>query len=156
MGDQAIVNALRSGGKGFNTLRQERPQECQDLSGADLSGLDLRGAQMGRLVLRDVDFSGSDLTGANLSHADLRGARFKGAKLIGVNLHKAELAGTDFRGALLGGFDGDGRICVNTWMFKGVRWGKEELARLLDVLNQNEDWEIRYTIVPKGKSATHA
>ncbi len=97
----------------------------------------------------DVDFSGADLTAANLGHADLRGARFKGAKVIGVNLHKAELAGADFRGAVLGGFDADGRICLNTWMFKGVRWGREELERLLAVLNQNEDWEIRYQIVAK-------
>ncbi len=149
MDTSALIVELRKGLKDFNALRQEHPQELQDLSGADLSGLDLRGAQMGRLVLRDADFSRSDLTGANLSHADLRGAKFAGSKLIGVNLHKAELAGADFRSATLGGFDGDGRICINTWMFKGVRWGKEELARLLDVLNQNEDWEIRYTIVPK-------
>ena len=151
MDKEGIVAALRSGAKDFNALRQEHPQVCQDLSGADLSGLDLHGAQMGRLTLRDVDFSSADLTGANLSHADLRHARFKGAKVVGVNLHKAELAGADFRGAILGGFDGDGRICLNTWMFKGVRWGREELERLLAVLNQNEDWEIRYQIVAKGR-----
>ena len=34
---------------------------------------------------------------------------------------------------------------------KGNRCGKEEMESFLKILNQNEDWEIRYELVPKAK-----
>lgn len=151
MDRETFVRALRTSVKEFERLRKERPWPDMDLSGADLSNCDLRMVQLGRITLRNVDFSNSDLTGANLTHSDLRGARFHGARIYGVNLHKADLAEADFRGCLMGGMDEEGRMCINKGMFKNVRWGKEQLEYFLGVLNENDDWEIEYRVVPRKR-----
>jgi hypothetical protein len=56
------------------------------------------------------------------------------------------------RGAILRCEDGDGQVCLHTCLFKGARWDKEEMESFLKILNRNEDWEIRYEIVPKTKA----
>lgn len=151
MDKNIYVKALRTSVKEFERVRREQPWPNMDLSGADLSGCDLRMAQLGRINLEGANFSNSDLTMANLTHSNLKGARFTKAKLIGVNLHKAELKDADFKGAIVSGMDQDGRMCINTEMFRNVRWGKEHIQYFIDILNQNDDWEIKYQIVPKEK-----
>ena len=153
MNKTAYIQALRSGVKEFERLRRERPWPNMDLSGADLSSCDLKMAQLARIDLHDVDFSNSDLSYSNLAHSNLKGARFFGARLFGANLHKAELEGADFRGATLGGMEEDERICINTGMFKNVRWSKEHLEYFLNILNQNDDWQIIYDIVPSSTAS---
>jgi hypothetical protein len=44
-------------------------------------------------------------------------------------------------------------ICFNACIFKDVRCGKEGLEYFLKILNRNEDWEIKYEIVPKAKTS---
>jgi len=67
-----------------------------NLSGADLSGADLYGANLSR-----ADLSGADLYGANLSRADLSGAYLYGAYLYGADLYGADLSGANLSGANL-------------------------------------------------------
>lgn len=147
-----FVHALRTSVEAFHQMRRQHPVPDLDLAGADLSGCNLRGAQLGRLDLRGASFRNADLTGANLGHSDLRGADFQGATLVDVNLHKAELEGSNFLGAALGGFEQEGRMCLNRGMFCGVRWGREQLEYFLGILNQNDDWEVQYQIVPKRRN----
>ncbi len=149
MEKDAYVQALRTSVKEFERLRKEQPWPNMDLSGADLSSCDLKMAQLGRINLRGADFSNSDLSYSNLTHSNLRDVKFSGARLFGVNLHKAELEGADFRGAVLGGMEEDGRMCINTWMFKNVLWSREQIEYFLGILNQNDEWEIKYEIVPR-------
>ena len=151
MEKEQYLAALRSSVSEFDALRKQDPTASIDISGADLSGANLQGAPFLRVNLRDVNFEGADLTKANLSRADLRGARFKDAKLVDVNFHRTELDGADMRGAILSGVDREGQVCLHRCLFKGARWGKEEMKQFLNVLNQNEDWEIRYELVPKAK-----
>ena len=148
----AFVQALQRGVEEFNQMRRKFGAAAQDLSGGDFSGCDLRGAQLGRMTFRDSKFDESDLTDANLSHSDLTAATFRGARVVNVNLHKAVLTGADFRGAILGGFDKDGRMCLNVANFRGVKWGKAELESILAILDQNEEWEIRYQLVPRKRT----
>ena len=149
MSKEALVKALHHSVESFQEERRKYPGEL-DLSGADLSGANLLSAQLGRANLKGVNFSDCDLTNANLSHSQLQGAIFHSAKIINVNLHKAELEGADFRGAIFGGMEEDGRMCINQWMFCNVKWGKEQLEYFLSVLNKNNDWEIKYELLPKG------
>ena len=151
MEKEQYLAALRSSVAEFDALRKQDPTASIDISGADLSGADLQGAPFLRVNLRDVNFEGADLTNANLSRAELWGARFKGAKLVDVNFHRAEMEGADMRGAILSGVDGDGQVCLHPCLFKGARWGKEEMESFLEILNQNKAWEIKYELVPKAK-----
>ncbi|MBF8267938.1 MAG: pentapeptide repeat protein [Dehalococcoidia bacterium] len=151
MDKEQFVTALRTSVAEFEKLRPPTSRDALDMSGADLSGCDLRGVQLREVTLQEVNFEGADLTGANLTHSKLQGARFKGAKLINVNMHETELEGADLRGAVLGGFDDASRMCLRACNFQGVRWGKEELEYFLGVLNKNEEWEIKYQVVPRAK-----
>jgi hypothetical protein len=155
MDKEQYVVALRSGVEEFVKLREQDKASDRnrdlDLSGVDLSGCNLQDAPLAGINFEGANLEGVDLTGANLRFANLKGARFRGAKLVGVNMHQVHLKGADLRGAILGAFDANGLICLNTWMFRGVRWDKEHLEYLLDVLNQNDDWEIKYEVVPRAK-----
>ncbi len=142
------IEALNQGVERFRALRDEQ-KENPDLSGADLSGHDLSGAPLDRANLSGADLRNADLSGATLGFTDLSNADLRGANLVNAMLHRTTLVGTDFRGCQLGGFDAGGRICLHQASFKGVRWGKEELETMLAVLNANEDWEIRYEVVPR-------
>ena len=150
MGKEEYIKALCTSIKQFDILRKEKPWPNMDLSGANLSNSNLRNAQLGRINFRGADFSNTDLSYSNLAHTDLRDAKFSGAKIIGVNLHKAQLENADFRGAHISGLEEDGRICINSCMFKNVKWNKEQLTYFINILNQSEDWEIQFNIIPKN------
>ena len=145
-----FIEALQQSVDQFNEIRKKHGAKVNDLSGGDFSGCDLRGAQLGRMLLRNCRFDDADLTDANLSHSDVTGASFKGALIDNVNLHKAILTGADLCGAILGGFDRDGRMCLNVENFRDVKWGRPELSTIMNLLNQNNDWEILYDIVPRN------
>lgn len=150
MNDQKFLETLRAGVQQFDELRKQDLEAVVDLTGADLSGLDLQRAPLTRAVLQDVNFEGANLTGANLSRAVLAGARFKDADITGSNLHRAEMEGADMRGVVLGDLDGRSQVCLHPCVFKGTRWSKEQMESFLAVLNQNQDWEIKYQVVPKS------
>ncbi len=71
------------------------------LSGADLRGAVLRGADLSRADLSGADLRGAVLRGADLSRADLSGADLRGADLRGAVLSRAVLSGADLRGVPL-------------------------------------------------------
>ena len=81
-------------------LKQSGFNECVecDLSGANLTGTYLYGANLTGANPAGVDLSGNDLTGANLTGADLGVANLIGANLTGADL--TLVVGADFSGAL--------------------------------------------------------
>jgi len=100
------------------------------LSRANLSGCDLRQAR-----LTNVNF-----TGADLRNADARGAAF----------HHANLTGADLRGLRLDPFGAETLVmCISPTTFQGARWDRQRLEHILEVLNLNSDWQIRYEITRK-------
>ncbi|MBI4301554.1 MAG: pentapeptide repeat-containing protein [Chloroflexi bacterium] len=115
----------------FNQMRRDNPREVIDLSGTNLEGINLEEA--------------------NLSHANLRGANLKNARLNGVNLHSADLTDADLRGADLGdlAIPDRRRFCLHPAALSSVRYDKAQLETMLNILNANRDWLIKYEIVPK-------
>lgn len=71
----------------------------KELSGLNMRGEDLSGAQLTYRNLRGADFSDSDLSGASLQGCDLRAASFSGANLDGTLFFYADVRGADFSGA---------------------------------------------------------
>ena len=121
----------------FNQFRRDNPREPIDLSNTNLRG--------------------QDLSGADLNAANLRGADLRGANLSGVNLHRAILDDADLRGADLGDlFDpARRRVCLHPSMFQGVHYDREQMEAMLEILNSNHDWQIRYQLVPKINLTEH-
>ncbi|MES2788167.1 MAG: pentapeptide repeat-containing protein, partial [Planctomycetota bacterium] len=66
-----------------------------NLTGANLTGADLYGANLTRANLTGADLYGANLTGANLTGADLYGANLTGANLTGADLYGANLYGAN-------------------------------------------------------------
>ena len=86
-------------------LRGEIGGERGNLHMADLTGTDLSGANLTGADLYRADLSGADLAGANLCRANLYMANLSGANLTGADLYRADLTGTDLSGANLTGAD---------------------------------------------------
>lgn len=150
MDKNELVAILRTNKKEFQRIRDQDPRAELDLSGADLSGCDLTGAPLAGVKLANACLRGSDCTKVNLRFSDLTGADLRGVKLEGANLHEATLEGANLEGASLGDVERKTRVCLNVSSFRRVRWSREELETMLRILNQNESWEIRYQLVPKG------
>lgn len=142
---------LRTDKAEFQRIREQDPRAELDLSGADLSACDLAGVSLAGATLRDACLRGADCTKASFRFADLSGADLRGAKLEGANLHQANLEGANLEGAMLGGVDRGTRLCLHIASFRRTRWSREELETMLRILNENESWEIRYEMVPKGR-----
>ena len=152
-----LAAVLRSDRRKFQSIREQDPKGGLDLSGVELAGADLAGAPLAGVNLSNACLNGADCTRANFRFADLSGADLRGAKLVGANLHRTVLERADLEGAVLGeGVDRETRMCLNVSSFRGARWDREELETMLGILNENERWEIRYQIVPKGNSGTSA
>ena len=115
MADQEQLECLRRGSKGWNTWRQEHPDEHIDLSGADLQWADLSWADLRKADLSDGDLwhanisqaslSSANLTRAMLEGANCAGANFSGANLTEARLSQAALSGADLTNAVLSGAD---------------------------------------------------
>ncbi|MSQ21778.1 MAG: pentapeptide repeat-containing protein [Dehalococcoidia bacterium] len=123
----------------FNKFRHDNPAAVPDLSGVDLSGANLAQADLNR----------ANLAGANLGNANLEKADLRGADLTSATLHRARLQGVDLQDAKVGGFESEGRICIHSSSFQGVRWDKAQLEEMLRIMNLNERWLIKYEIAPK-------
>jgi len=97
------VNIVMEGGNAIREWRISHLHEQLQLSGADLAGASLVGADLSKAAMYDTNLCGSDLAGANLSNAVLFAANLNKSNLKGVNLHQAQLIATSLRGADLSG-----------------------------------------------------
>lgn len=145
------IQLLRTNLAQFNQWKREHPQERLDLSGADLRGAGLKGAQLGQINLSGADLREADLTDSSLSGADLTGANLEGATLTGANLHRIVWRDVNLRNARIGGFAGEGRLCMTEASFDGVPWEKEQLEEMLRIMNLNRNWQIEYHLTPQTR-----
>jgi len=76
-----------------------------NLSGADLRGVNLAGANLHRASFKGSLLGGTDLSGADLRRADLEGAYLRRCNLQGARLAGANLDGADMREIDIGGAD---------------------------------------------------
>lgn len=146
-----IVSLLRKDVSEFNRLRRDDPEfgPGLDLSGAQLAEAVLIKADFGRVNLTGANLQGADLSEAALGNAILEGSDLTNANLTGANLHRARLSGANLQGANIEQFSGNCRICLHATNLQDVHWGKEQIESMLEVLNQNPDWLVRYEVVPK-------
>src|SRR3990170_1268313 len=144
------VALARRGAAALNRFAADNPSVSLDLSGADLSGLDLSNCRLQGARLDGADLSRCDLRNARLNSASLRNAVLRDADARGASFHRADLSGADLRGLRLDAVGlGGQRICISPATFEGARWDREEIERLLSLINLNSDWEVRYEIVPR-------
>src|SRR5688500_8366548 len=89
------LNRLRYQTETWNVWRQQHPEICPDLSGAEINSLASKSTlERANSIFRRFqtrEFQGLDLHSANLCQAkiwlcDLRGADFKGADLNGAEI----------------------------------------------------------------------
>ncbi|MEX0785413.1 MAG: pentapeptide repeat-containing protein [Dehalococcoidia bacterium] len=150
MANEEHLALVRSGAEAINAFAQANENVALDLTDADLRGLDLRNAYLQYAKLANADLQDADLTNARLNSADMRGCNLRGATLCGANMHKAVFTGADLRGARFSAIGvGNQRVCIAPASFEGVRWEREELERILELINLNPDWEVRYQIVSR-------
>jgi uncharacterized protein YjbI with pentapeptide repeats len=145
-----LTAILRNDKTEFRRIREEDPRAEMDLSGADLAGCDLADLSLAGVTLRNACLRGADCTNTNFRFADLSGADLRDADLDGVNFHQTVLEGAHLERANLGDLDRETRMCLHATSFRRVRWSREQLEAMIGILNENEGWEIRYQLVPKG------
>lgn len=150
MDKDQLLGMLQKDVNEFNKFRRENSTVPIDFGGVNLSGTNLAKADLNRANLAGANLRRANLQGANLGSAVLDKANLREADLTSANLHRVSLQGADLGGARVGGFEGDGRICMHLSSFRGVRWDREQIEEMLRVLNQNERWLVKYEIVPKG------
>ena len=83
----------------WNKWRSEHPQVMPDISGVNIAGAELDGANFRDVNLSGADLGGAELNGANLSHAKLYDTDFSTAYLDGANLSNAFLHGANLTNA---------------------------------------------------------
>ena len=153
---QGWVQLLLNDVTAFNEYRRTNAKEPVDLSQADLSKADLEHAFLVEANLEGTTLAEANLANANLSGANLRGADLQRANLTDATLHRADLTGADLRGARVGGWLGEGRICMHPTCFENVLFDEAQLREVLGVLNRNAAWQIRYELIPKGARGPYA
>ena len=116
-----------------------------NLSGANLSGADLYGANLSR-----ANLSGAVLYGANLSRANLSGADLYGADLYGANLSWANLYGADLYGANLSGADLYGANLSGANLYGANLYGADLSGADLSEIKNGELALVRLRICPAG------
>ena len=150
MADVKHVELVRSGVEALNAFAEEFEDISLDLRGADLHGLDLRGARLQGSRLAGANLRGCDFRDAKLNSSDMRDCDLRDADLRNTNMHRTVLTGSDLRGAQLGKLGvGHQRMCISPATFEDVNWDRDELIRILEMINLNPDYEIRYEIVPR-------
>jgi uncharacterized protein YjbI with pentapeptide repeats len=149
MADPAALAAARQGRGALEAYCRTNPGKL-DLSGADLSGVQLAGANLGNAILDGVDFSGADLQGVRFNSSTLKNAKFGEADIRGVSFHKCDLTGSDLRAAAVDTWGlGEQRLCVSPQSFAGVNWSREQLEAILEMINLNPDWQVDWEISPR-------
>ena len=141
---------VEQGTEAINRFAEANPTVGLDLAGADLAGRDLRSARLMGADLRGAGLSGCDLRGAGLTNVNLTGADLRNADARGATFHHANLTDADLRGLRLDPFGADSLVmCISATTFRGARWDRERLEHVLEILNLNSDWQIRYEITPR-------
>ncbi len=120
-----------------------------DLSGVDLSEARLEKADLGRINLSGANLQGADLTEAMLTNTNAEGANLSGVNLKGANLHRIRLKGATLAGADIEGFSGGCRVCLHASNFEGVHWAKDQIEAMLQAINRNPDWTVKYEVARK-------
>lgn len=144
---------LNQGVDALNAFVRAHEDVVIDLEGADLSARDLQGVRLQSARLAGASFRGCDLRDARFNSSDLRGCDLRDADLRGASFHRADLTGADLRGARIDTVGvGGQRFCISPATFEGVRWNREHLEHMLQILNLNPDWEIRWEIRPRGSA----
>lgn len=152
MADGEHLELVARGVEAINAFTKEHDDVSLDLREADLSGMDLRGVRMPGARLGGANLESCDLRDSRLNSSDLRGCNLRNADLRNANMHRAVLIGADLRGAQLGRLGiGHQRMCISPATFEDVRWERDELEHILEMINLNPDWEVRYEIVPRGE-----
>ncbi len=152
MADAKHVELVRSGVDSLNAFAKEHQDVSLDLREADLHGLDLRGARIQGARLAGANLRDCDFRDARLNSSDMRGCDLRGADLRNTSMHRVVLTGSDLRGAQLGRLGiGHQRMCISPATFEDVNWDREELERILEMINLNPDYEVRYEIVPRAE-----
>ncbi len=138
------------GVEAINRFADENPNVGLDLAGADLSGRDLQSAKLVGANLSGANLSGCDLRQAKLANGNFTGADLRNADARGAALHHANLTQADLRGLRLDRFGEEAFVmCISPTTFDGAHWDRDRLEHILEVLNLNSDWQIRYEITPK-------
>jgi uncharacterized protein YjbI with pentapeptide repeats len=142
---------VEQGTEAINRFAEANPTVGLDLAGADLSGRDLRSARLMGADLRGANLSGCDLREARLTNVNFTGADLRDADARGASFHHANFTGADLRGIRLDPFGEEALVmCISPTTFQGARWDRQRLEHILEVVNLNSDWQIRYEITPKG------
>jgi hypothetical protein len=110
MANDEDIKALKLNISGWNRWRESHPEIKPDLSGADLRGTrlvgaNLSGANMQRTHLINIDLTAVNFNGANLREARFHGAHLNGATVIGACLNGAHISNSHLVGANLIGTD---------------------------------------------------
>jgi uncharacterized protein YjbI with pentapeptide repeats len=96
MVDKSQLAILKSGVEAWSAWRVAHADMRPELSGAQLYGLDLIGADLAGANLRNADLRGTNLSDAKLTNADLEAANFFKAVLDRADLAGANLVGAKF------------------------------------------------------------
>jgi len=151
--DEAQLAALRQGQDAFRRHLGDNFRDRVDLSGADLRGLHLEGLNLQGSNLEGANLEGCSLRGTRLNSSNLRGANLRDCDLTETGMHRVDLTGADLRGAFGARFGvADSRLCIAPASFEGVQWDRAEIEYVLELINLNPEWQVRYEIVPKGES----
>lgn len=141
---------VRSGVEAINAFTKEHQDISLDLREADLSDMDLRSARIQGARLGGANLEGCDLRDARFNSSDMRGCNLRDADLRNTSMHRVVLTGADLRGAKIGRLGiGHQRMCISPATFEDVNWERKELERILEMINLNPDFEVRYEIVPR-------
>lgn len=152
MADREHLELVGRGVDAINAFAKGHEDVSLDLREADLRGMDLRNVRLQGARLRGANLESCDLRDARLNSSDLRGCNLRNADLRNANMHRAVLTGADLRGAQLGRLGvGSQRMCISPATFEDVHWERDELERILEMINLNPDWEIQYELVPRGE-----
>ncbi|MBI4338477.1 MAG: pentapeptide repeat-containing protein [Chloroflexi bacterium] len=146
-----VVRLLLGDVTEFNKRRLADPSlgANLDLSGVNLSGARLEKADLGRINLSGANLQGADLSEAMLTNTNAEDTDLRGVNLKGANLHRIRLKGATLAGADIEGFAGGCRVCLHSSNFEGVHWAREQIVAMLQAINRNPDWAVKYEIVPK-------
>lgn len=142
---------IDQGPEAVKRFADDNPNAHLDLAHADFSGRDLHDYPLMGADLRGANLSGCDLREAKLTNANLTEADLRNADARGATFHHSNLTRADLRGLRLDPFGEETLVmCISPTTFQGARWDRDRLERILEVLNLNSDWQIRYEITPKS------
>ncbi len=141
---------IDQGVKAVNAFVRANEDVAIDLEGADLSGRDLAGVRLQSAKMAGANLRGCNLRDARFNSTDLRDCDLRDADIRGASFHRADLTGADLRGAKIDAIGvGGQRFCIAPATFQQVRWDREDIERMLEIINLNPDWEITWEVKPR-------